>query len=118
VSCSENHILQALQKGRGHAGMVSESLWKRLSAEKPSEVSQFKVIWTSPAFSHCVFTARKDFDKDLGARFTKLMLAMDGKDPVTAEVLRLERARKWVLGTHKGFEDLLQALREELRQAP
>ena len=34
----------------------------------------------------------KDFDKDWLARFTKLMLAMDGKDPVTAEILRLEQA--------------------------
>jgi phosphonate transport system substrate-binding protein len=111
--CSENHILQALQKGRGHAGIVSEFLWKRLSADRPAELSQFKDIWTSPSFSHCVFTARQDFNKDQAARFTQLMLAMDGKDPVTAEVLRLEQAQKWVPGTHEGYDDLLQALRAE-----
>jgi hypothetical protein len=46
------------------------------------------------------------------------MLAMDGKDPVTAEVLRLEQAQKWVAGTHEGFADLLQALHEEQKRAP
>ncbi|MBL8794999.1 MAG: phosphate/phosphite/phosphonate ABC transporter substrate-binding protein [Planctomycetia bacterium] len=116
--CSENHILTALQKGRGQAGIVSEVLWKRLTSERPTEVSQFREIWTSPAFSHCVFTARKDFDRKIGARFAELMLAMDGKDAVTAEILRLEQCQKWVPGTHEGFEDLLQALREQHKQTP
>jgi len=116
--CSEHHILQALKKGRGQAGIVSELLWKHLSSAKPDEVSQFKDIWTSPSFSHCVFTARQDFDTNLAANFTRLMLAMDGKDPVTAEVLRLEGAKRWVAGTHEGFDDLLQALREQANPAP
>ena len=90
----------------------------RLSTEKPAELSQFKDVWTSPSFSHCVFTARKDFDRELAARFTRLMLAMDGKDAVTAEILRLEQAAKWVPGTHEGFEDLLQRLREQANPAP
>jgi phosphate/phosphite/phosphonate ABC transporter binding protein len=116
--CSENHILQALKKSRGHAGIISEALWNRLRDNSPDELKQFTDLWTSPAFSHCVFTARSDFDKALGTRFTQLMLAMDGKDPVTAEVLRLEQAKRWVPGTHEGFGDLLQALRAEQKVTP
>ena len=70
-----------------------------------------QAVWTSPSFSHCVFTASKDFDKTLAARFTRLMLAMDGKDEGTAEILRLEGASKWVAGSPDGFETLIEALR-------
>jgi ABC-type phosphate/phosphonate transport system substrate-binding protein len=67
---SEHHVLKALQEGRGAAGIISAVLWKRLCADQPDQAARFKEVWTSPPFSHCVFTARKDFDKGLGARFT------------------------------------------------
>src|SRR5262245_7324308 len=63
VPChSQQHVLQALLKGRGQAGVIGQEMWKKLQADRPEEAAQFKEIWTSPPFSHCVFTARKDFD--------------------------------------------------------
>lgn len=115
--CSPSHVLKALSQGRAQAGVIGEQMWKKLVADKAPEADSLKEIWTSPPFSHCVFTANKDFDKKLGERFAKLMLAMDGKDPVTAEILELEAAKKWVPGTQEGFEDLLKALREEQKVA-
>ena len=105
------HVLKALREGRGDAGVVGERLWDELVARKAPEVEDLRAVWTSPPFSHCVFTAAKDFDKELGARFTRLMLAMDGKDECTAEILRLEGASKWVAGSPEGFETLIEALR-------
>jgi phosphonate transport system substrate-binding protein len=107
------HVLKALRAGRADAGIVGERLWDDLVARKAPEVEGLLPVWTSPSFSHCVFTAAKDFDKTLGARFTRLMLAMDGKDECTAEILRLEGASKWVAGSPEGFETLIEALRAE-----
>jgi phosphate/phosphite/phosphonate ABC transporter binding protein len=116
VPChSQQHVLQALLQGRGQAGIIGVDMWKQLQSEKPDTAAQFKEIWTSPAFSHCVFTARKDFDKATAERFARLMLAMDGKDPVTAEILKLEHCSKWVPGgpeAQEGFGHLFKALRE------
>ena len=116
VPChSQQHVLQALLKGRGQAGIIGQDLWKHLQAEKPEQAAQFREVWTSPPFSHCVFTARKDFDKETAAKFSRLMLAMDGKDPATAEVLRGEHCGKWVPAgkeAQEGYRDLLKALRE------
>ncbi len=67
---SEVHVLKALQEGRGQAGIIGERLWKHLSQHQPDQVSGLKALWVSPAFSHCVFTASKDFDKELAGRFT------------------------------------------------
>jgi len=107
------HVLKALRAGRADAGIVGERLWDELVARKAPEVEGLLAVWTSPSFSHCVFTAAKDFDKTRSARFTQLMLAMDGKDECTAEILRLEGASKWVAGSPDGFETLIEALRAE-----
>jgi ABC-type phosphate/phosphonate transport system substrate-binding protein len=107
---SEHHVLKALQDGRGQAGIIGERLWKSLPEDQKSGL---QCLWVSPPFSHCVFTASKDFDRALGDRFTKLMLAMDPKDPATADVMRLEGTSKWVAGSQDGFRELVKALEEE-----
>jgi phosphonate transport system substrate-binding protein len=107
------HVLKALRAGRANAGIVGERLWDDLVARNAPEAEGLRAVWTSPSFSHCVFTAAKDFDKTIASRFTRLMLAMDGKDECTAEILRLEGASKWVAGSPDGFETLIEALREE-----
>jgi phosphonate transport system substrate-binding protein len=109
---SEVHVLAALNEGKGQAGIIGERFWKHLSEREPDRVSGLKVIWVSPPFSHCVFTASKDFDKDLAARFTQLMLAMHPSDPLAAEAMRLEGTRRWVAGSQDGFQELLKALDE------
>jgi phosphonate transport system substrate-binding protein len=112
------HVLKALRASRADAGIVGERLWDELVAHKAPEVEGLQAVWTSPSFSHCVFTAAKDFDKTLAARFTRLMVAMDGKDECTAEILRLEAASKWVAGSPDGFETLIEALQEEKNKGP
>lgn len=107
---SEVHVLAALNEGKGQAGIIGERFWKHLSEHEPRRVDRLKVIWVSPPFSHRVFTASKDFDKELAARFTRLMLAMDPSDPLAAEAMRLEGTRRWVVGSQEGFRDLLKAL--------
>lgn len=110
---SQEHVLKALQEGRGQAGVIGRDRWAALQKNQPDEAAQFQEVWTSPPFGHCVWTARKDFDKDVGERFTRLMCAMDGKDEVTKEVLELEHCRKWVRGSQDGYGVLLTALREK-----
>ncbi len=110
---SEVHVLKALQDGRGQAGVIGARLWEQLQRDQPDQVSGLVEVWTSPPFSHCVFTASKDFDEALARRFTALMTSMDPADPLTADVMRLEGTRKWVAGSPDGFRDLLEALSEE-----
>jgi ABC-type phosphate/phosphonate transport system substrate-binding protein len=109
---SEVHVLKALEEGRGQAGIIGERLWERLKKEDPERVRGLDAIWTSTAFSHCVFTAGMDLDDGVARKFTALMTAMDPADPETAEVMKLEGTRRWVAGSPDGFRDLLKALDE------
>jgi ABC-type phosphate/phosphonate transport system substrate-binding protein len=110
---SEVHVLKAVHDGVGQAGVIGERLWTHLSREQSDQVSGLKAIWVSPPFSHCVFTAPKDFDKAVASRFTKLMLAMDPNDPAAADAMRLEGTKRWVAGSQDGFRELFKALQDE-----
>jgi len=110
--CSPSHVLQALNEGRGDVGIVTESLWRQAEAA-PSGKQKLKKFWTSPAFSHCVFTASKDFDATRAKRFTELMTAMTGSETGCGEIMRLEGTKKWLPGSPAGFTDLVEAVRNK-----
>jgi ABC-type phosphate/phosphonate transport system substrate-binding protein len=111
---SPQHVLQALRDGRGDAGIITAELWKHVQDHGASD-SALKAVWTSPPFSHCVFTAAAQFDKDLAARFTRLMTNMDPREPATGELMRLEGTQQWLPGSSTGFEALVEALRHQQR---
>ena len=110
---SPAHVLKALQAREGDAGVVTERMWKSLTARKAPEAADLEAVWTSPPFTHCVFTAAQGFNRGQAERFTKLMLAMDPNDPATADVMRLEGTRRWVASSQEGFVALLQALKAD-----
>ncbi len=107
--CSPALVFEAVQKGRGQAGIISLSMWKRLPQKTKNEL---RLVWTSPKFSHCVFTAREDLDAQRSTMFTKLMTSMKRTDPLGSEVMRLEGCKKWLPGQPDGFEDLVKALQK------
>jgi ABC-type phosphate/phosphonate transport system substrate-binding protein len=107
---SPQHVLQALRDGRGDAGIITADLWNRVQSQAATRGS-LELVWTSPPFSHCVFTASSEFDKQRAAKFTKLMQEIDPEDSATRDVMRLEGTKKWLPGTAEGFEVLIEALR-------
>jgi phosphonate transport system substrate-binding protein len=109
---SPRHVLQALREGRGDAGVITAGLWNRVK-DQASKEGSLEELWTSPPFSHCVFTASTEFDEQLAARFTRLMTAMDPNDPSCANIMRLEGTKKWLPGQPEGFDALVEALRTE-----
>jgi ABC-type phosphate/phosphonate transport system substrate-binding protein len=109
---SPAHVLQALEAGRGDVGIITESLW-RLAESEQSKSPKLKLIWTSPAFSHCVFTAPKEFDDAKAKRFIELMTAMKPTETDCADIMRLEGTKKWQPGFPEGFDDLIGALRQK-----
>jgi ABC-type phosphate/phosphonate transport system substrate-binding protein len=110
--CSPLHVVQALNEGRGDSAIITESLWQATAAEQAGN-SKLKLVWTSPAFSHCVFTAPKAFDEKRAQRFTELMTAMKPSDSGCADIMRLEGTKKWLPGRAEGFEDLIDAIQKK-----
>lgn len=109
---SPQHVLQALHKGRGEAGIITVDLWDHVK-EQPSTKEALAQIWISPPFSHCVFTASEKFDRNRASRFTQLMQDMQPDQEDTCDVMKLEGTRKWLPGSADGFQDLIDELRKQ-----
>lgn len=107
---SPQHVLQALREGRGEAGIITIDLWNQVKKQTSTQES-LSLLWTSPSFSHCVFTASEKFDRNRASRFTQLMQDMRPDQEETREVMQLEGTRKWLPGSADGFQDLVDALR-------
>lgn len=107
---SPQHVLQALREGRGEAGIITVDLWNHVKEQRSAQES-LKAVWTSPPFSHCVFTASEKFDRHRASRFTQLMQDMRPDQEETREMMQLEGTRKWLPGSADGFQDLVDALR-------
>lgn len=110
---SPQHVLKAVREGRAQAGIIGENLWR--GASKSEGQDSLIAVWTSPSFSHCVFTASSEFDASLAESFADLMVKMTPNDPGCSDVLRLEGAQRWVKGSPDGFKDLIDALHAHSR---
>ena len=66
-------------------------------------------IWTSPAYSHCMFTAREGFDAGLRERFAAALYAMDWEKPAHRAVLEAEGLRSWLPPDTDGHDSLRAA---------
>src|SRR5262249_52152431 len=57
---SEVEVVLVVLKGRADAGAIGGPFWKRVRNEHLVPEGSLREIWTSPAFNHCMFTARPD----------------------------------------------------------
>jgi len=74
------------------------------------DASGLRVVWTSPPFHHCNFTALAD-SQAAHDRFRTLLMRMDAADPKLCEPMELEYVNAWVDFDPDGYADLLDAVR-------
>jgi phosphonate transport system substrate-binding protein len=109
---SELHVVRAVANGDADAGAVSSAYFSLARAEHLSEVAGLEVVWRSPTYYHCNFTALDRFDASAGRAFTAALLAMDYNDPGLRPAMDLEGVHTWYAGDDEGYASLRQAVRE------
>lgn len=111
-----SNVLAAVTNGEGDACAVGEKSTRALRAD-PS--SPLKVIWSSPRYTHCIMTCRRDYNPRLLAVFKRVLLSETLDDPIGAEVLINEGCdRAWIdtenaRDQQAGFADLIAAVQEQ-----
>jgi phosphonate transport system substrate-binding protein len=110
---SEVDVLRAVLDGRADAGAVGSPFWANVQAQGIAPAGAVTAIWTSPSYSHCMFTARVDLEADLRRRFVDALLAMDFDKPAHKPVLEAEGLRRWIVADLDGYESLQQACSEQ-----
>lgn len=72
-----------------------------------------QVVWTSPTYSHCMFTGRPGLPESVGLSFGKALRGMRFDRPAHRAILEAEGLREWLPPHAEGYDDLRQAAREQ-----
>jgi len=110
---SEVEVVRAVLDGRADAGAIGSPFWNTVRGEHLVPEGGLREIWSSPAYNHCMFTARPDLDREQERRFVQALLAMSYDNPVHRSVLEAEGLKRWLAPHLDGYGELRQAAAEQ-----
>jgi len=105
----ERDVVERVGRREYDAGAVSGRTIEALRAEGKLAPSGFRIVWSSPGYSHCCFTAHGDMDPALVEKITQTFVAIDAHDPAGKAVLEGEGCKAFVPGIITGWETLEKA---------
>jgi phosphonate transport system substrate-binding protein len=110
VAFSGAHDATALQVagGKVDAGALNISVFEKMLAEKKLDEKQVRVFYTTPPYYDYNWTVRGDLDPVLVKKLRDAFLALDAKNPYDAEILKLQRAARFIptkVENYKGIEE-------------
>jgi phosphonate transport system substrate-binding protein len=110
---SEIDVLKAVLDGRADAGAVGSPFWSGVREKKIVPEGAVADIWTSPGYSHCMFTARVGLEADLARAFSEALAEMKWENPRHRPVLEAEGLQRWLPADTNGYDSLRDAARAQ-----
>jgi ABC-type phosphate/phosphonate transport system substrate-binding protein len=110
---SEVDVLRAVLDGRAEAGAIGSPFWTSARDGQLLPAGAVTEIWSSPPFSHCMFTARAGLEPDRARRFADALAGMSFDNPDHRPVLEAEGLRKWVPADVSGYDSLQAACQDQ-----
>ena len=110
---SEVEVVRAVLDGRADAGAIGSPFWNTVRKEHLIPDGGLSEIWSSPAYNHCMFTARPDLDLEQERRFAEALSAMSYDNPVHREILDSEGLQRWLPPHIDGYAALRQAAAQQ-----
>jgi phosphate/phosphite/phosphonate ABC transporter binding protein len=89
----ERDVVERVGGREYDAGAVSGRTIEALQTEGKLASGGFRIIWSSPGYSHCCFTAHSDLDPVLVEKITQAFVAIDPRDPRAKRFWRARGAR-------------------------
>lgn len=113
VAFSGAHDATALQVagGKVDAGALNISVWEKMVAEKKIDPAQVRVFYTTPPYYDYNWTVRGDLDPALVSKLRQAFLDLDAKNPEHAEILKLQRAAKFIATKPENYAGIETAAR-------
>jgi phosphonate transport system substrate-binding protein len=110
IAFSGAHDATAFQVagGKVDAGALNISVWEKLLEEKKVDSARVIVFYTTPTYHDYNWTVRGDLDPTLRDKIRRAFLDLDPKNPEHAEILKLQRASRFVATepeNYRGIED-------------
>ena len=110
---SEVDVLRAVLDGSADAGAVGSPFWAGAQNQRLVPAGALSVVWSSPPYSHCMFTARVGLESEIERRFVEALLEMSIDNPAHRPTLEAEGLRRWIAADLDGYGALEQACRAQ-----
>jgi ABC-type phosphate/phosphonate transport system substrate-binding protein len=110
---SELEVLQAIQEGSADAGALAEATWRTQRERGQVDGEHIQVIWTSPGYCHCNFSALATFPEALGSRWADTLCAMDHDNLRWRDLMDKEGVKQWIRADAEimaGYQVLFDAI--------
>jgi phosphonate transport system substrate-binding protein len=110
---SDLDAMRAVLNEEADAAAVGINTWQALTAAGEESIADLAVIWESPVYSHCNFSALDTFDTETAEAWVQHLLAMNWEIPEHRTILELEGLRAWKRPDLSGYESLTQAMEHQ-----
>jgi ABC-type phosphate/phosphonate transport system substrate-binding protein len=110
---SEVEVVRAVLDGRADAGAIGSPFWNTVRNEQLVPEGGLREIWSSPAFNHCMFTARPDLNREQEHRFSEALFGMSYENQSHRAILEAEGLQRWLTPHLDGYADLRQAAAQQ-----
>lgn len=105
----ERDVVERVCRQEYDAGAVTQRTLDLLRAEGTLAPESLRLVWSSPGYSHCCFTAHSDIDPALAQKITQAFITIEAQDPAGKAVLDGEACQAFVPGITTGWETLEKA---------
>jgi ABC-type phosphate/phosphonate transport system substrate-binding protein len=113
TGASEVLVLKAVMDGRADAGAVGSPFWSGMKEKGLVPDGAITEVWTSPGYSHCMFSARRGLEPARAEAFVRALEAMSWDDPRHRAVLEAEGLKKWLRARTDGYASLRDAAKKQ-----
>ena len=100
----ERDVVERVGAGEFDAGAVSKRTMDLMAEDGSLFKHPVRTFWSSPAYSHCCFTAQGDMEPQLVTQIQAAFLSITGSDDVEQAVLAGEACNSFVAGVEAGWE--------------
>jgi phosphonate transport system substrate-binding protein len=111
VSFSGAHdaTIAAVASGKVDAGALNVSVWNKFVEDKKVDPAEVKVFYTTPAYFDYNWTVHADMPAALREKIARAFLDLNASTPQGAEILKLQRAAKFVPTSVENYNGIKSA---------
>ena len=113
TASDERDVIEQVCKGDYDAGAVCQRSLDVMQADGSLAPDSLRVIWSSPGYSHCCFTAHSDIDPALAEQITQAFVSVTAENSAGKTVLEGESCSAFVAGTLEGWDTLERAAEQK-----
>jgi phosphonate transport system substrate-binding protein len=110
-SGAHDATIASVVSGKVDAAALDITVWKKFVAENKVDTQAVNVFYTTPGYFNYNWSVHADMPAAMQAKVKAALLALDPANPEHAEILRLNRASRYIATTPDNYKGLEAAAR-------